>query len=161
MLNAENIFKQISETGIQFIVLKNIGTCYCVNDTEDLFGAIPDPYCKKCFGTGIARKVIVTQKMRYSYTTTRDTVSTEKQAFERIIQTSASVYFPTDFELSATDLVVFLELDLNNEVVVPYKPRFFAKIKAIHPYIADNLRFQEVIVTQINYLPFDEVIKIA
>ena len=160
-MNTENIFEQISKTGIQFILLKDVGKCFCVKDIEDLFDSIPNPYCKKCFGTGSARKVIVTPKLRYSYTAARDTVSTEKQSFERIIQTTTSVYFPDTFDLSSKDLIVFLELDSNNEAVVPYKPRFFTKIKAINPYVADNLRFQEVVVTQINYLPFDEVIKIA
>lgn len=149
-MNSQNFFEKINSTGAQFLLFKALSDCFCFKKDGDIFEQIPLPTCKKCFGSGLTRKIILTEKIRYTL-----------ELQEKKEENFATLYFNSVFKISTKDVIAFLETDHENEVLKPLKPTYFCKVVFVKPFQAEKLKFYEVIVKKIDFLPYNEVIELG
>lgn len=160
MNKQREIFKELSDTGINFLIYEDIGQCDCCDlNSEDLFLREPNPHHKDCLGTGKKRKIHVTKKLRFLYTSVTKDSNLEKQSFEKVKNEYLTVYFPENYSnLKYTDIIAMIKLDNSNNLIKPIQPVSFYKIVAIDDFYDGDFKFYSVKMNKILYLPFKEVL---
>ena len=157
-MNTKTLFDQINNTGSQFLIFKNVGKCYCVKEDGNLFEQTASAYCANCLGTGFARSIILTEKVRNEITSNKNRNSIETQNFERHKDEKSIIFFNSNYVINTTDIIASVFVDEENNTIKPIKPKVFYKVISVSPFIAEKFKFYEVVVDQINYLPFEEVL---
>lgn len=160
MNKQRQIFNELSNTGINFLIYEDIGNCECINpDSDDLFEREPNPLHKECLGTGKKRKIHVTSKLRFLYTSVTKDSNLEKQSFEKVKSEYLTIYFPENYsKLKYTDIIAMIKLDEKNNLIKPIQPLSFYKIVAIDDFYDEDFKFYSVKLNKILYLPFKEVL---
>ncbi|MGL5709819.1 MAG: hypothetical protein ACRCW9_03135 [Cetobacterium sp.] len=154
------VFHELSETGINFIIYEDIGNCECYTpDSEEIFDREPNPYHKACLGTGKKRRIHVTKKLRFLYTSVTKDSNLEKQSFEKLKSEYLTIYFPENYSnLKYTDIIAMIKLDEKNNIVKPFQPVSFYKIVAIDDFYDGDFKYFSVKLNKILYLPYEEVL---
>lgn len=157
-MNTKKLFDEINQTGTQFLIFKNVGNCYCVKNDGDLFERTPSAYCSNCLGTGFARSVILTEKVRNEITSNKSRSNIEKQNFERHKDEKSIIFFNANYSIDTTDIIASVFVNDENDAILPIKPKTFYKVISVSPFVAEKFKFFEVVVDQIDYLPYKEVL---
>lgn len=157
-MNTKKLFDEINQTGTQFLIFKNVGKCYCVKSDGDLFERTPSAYCPNCLGTGFARSIILTEKVRNEITSNKSRSNIEKQNFERHKDEKSIIFFNANYLIDTTDIIASIFVDDENNAIFPIKPKTFYKVISVFPFVAEKFKFFEVVVDQIDYLPYKEVL---
>lgn len=157
-MNTKKLFDKINQTGTQFLIFKNVGKCYCVKSDGDLFERTPSAYCPNCLGTGFARSIILTEKVRNEITSYKSKSNIEKQDFERHKDEKSIIFFNANYSIDTTDIIASIFVDDENDAIFPIKPKVFYKVISVSPFVAEKFKFFEVVVDQIDYLPYKEVL---
>ena len=92
-MNTKTLFDKINKTGVKFIAYKVAGKCYCVKSDGDIFEQLPDALCTNCLGTGKARKLLLTENVRY----VANSDSNEEQNFERNKEENGKIFNQSPF----------------------------------------------------------------
>lgn len=157
-MNTKKLFDEINQTGTQFLIFKNVGKCYCVKSDGDLFERTPSAYCPNCLGTGFARSIVLTEKVRNEIISNKSKSNIEKQNFERHKDEKSIIFFNANYSIDTTDIIASIFVDDENDAIFPIKPKVFYKVISVSPFVAEKFKFFEVVVDQINYLPYKEVL---
>ena len=153
-MNTKTLFDKINKTGVKFIAYKVAGKCYCVKSDGDIFEQLPDALCTNCLGTGKARKLLLTENVRY----VANSDGNEEQNFERNKESDFVVYFNSNYEFTTSDILAIPYLDESNNVIMPIRPELFFKVVGVTDFVAENFKYLKVYITQIGYLPYKEII---
>lgn len=160
MTKQREVFNELSNTGINFIIYEDIGYCECYNpNSDELFDREPNPLHVDCLGTGLKRRVHITKKLRFLYTSVTKDSNLEKQTFEKVKSEYLTIYFPENYSnLKYTDIIAMIKLDEKNNLIKPLQPLSFYKIVAIDDFYDGDFKFYSVKLNKILYLPFKEVL---
>lgn len=140
-------FKEASETGVKVLILKAIGKCDCY-DEEDLSNSEPDPTCQKCYGTGLKRIRVTSEKIRFnSKSESASKTSMENGGLLKGTRETYVFYFSSKYGfLSNKDYICLFEEDAENSKV----NRVF-EIKNKAHLIYENFSYYEVYGTKVDY----------
>lgn len=132
-------FKNVSETGRQVLLLRDVGTCECLeyekdygldilgsSDLSSLIDKVEtaDPNCKLCMGTGKKFFRILSTKIRSTDVNAikEGTTATELQAHKLLKDDNVLFYFDSNYKfLTMKDHIAVLEHDKDNNLVLPIK----------------------------------------
>lgn len=140
-------FENISTTGEEVLILKASETkCDCYDD-RNLINSEPDPYCKKCFGTGVYRNKILSNKIRYAV----DTKKTESVNPNTYLKEKVIFYFNENYSfLSNKDILCIFNCERTS---VEKMYRIVSKQKMQ----ADDFVYYKIVGNKINYIQKIEV----
>lgn len=134
----KEIFEQTAKTGVQVLVLRDIGECGCLSKVPDeteldvlgdsMFGDViddiekADPKCPTCLGTGKQLFKILTNKIRTTDVNAVKTGGTasEVQAYELLKDDNLILYFPFNYDfLTMKDYIATIRYDNANNLLTP------------------------------------------
>lgn len=173
---SRNIFDNVSTTGIQVLILRDVGKCDCIKnningsdtvETDDYFGLLnnnilgkeditnivddielADPNCNKCYGTGVNFFKILSNKVRFSNSTSTnagDGGELERQDFKLLKDDMIFLYVPYYYNfLTLKDYIGILETDDVNEIKKPIKLLNLYKIVNINEYVDGDFKYFRV-----------------
>ena len=137
-------FKEASETGSKILWLKATCKCDCFDENR-LIDSEPDPKCPKCYGTGMKRQAIFTDKIRNEINNAYNQ-QFETTNFNTTINEKRKFYIPEFYkEMNTEDLLCFLDKDertINSVYKVVNKEEF-----RDHDFI-----FYEIVGKKLNFL---------
>lgn len=134
---SKNIFDQTSITGIQVLLLRDVGKCTCLYEekseglnilSDSSFGGIiddiekADPKCKLCLGTGKRLFKILSNKIRVTDVNAIKTGGTtsERQAYELLKDDNIILYFPHNYDfLTMKDYIATVNYTNTNTLKTP------------------------------------------
>lgn len=155
-------FDEISKTGYQVVILRDIGKCKCSEEREksddvlvndiDILGIadeieIADPKCPICLGTGRELFPILTNKIRVTNLGSSLAKGSyfEIQALELMKDDALNFYFPYNYEfLTLKDYIAIVDLDDTNNVVFPVRYTSIFKITNIEVFVRNEFKFYKV-----------------
>ncbi|WP_297489270.1 hypothetical protein [uncultured Cetobacterium sp.] len=160
-------FEQISKTGRQVIILRDVGKCDCIRkeehpvvdsdylsilgdtDFEKVIDDIEnaDPNCHKCYGTGKRFFKIFSEKIRLASSSAieRGSSAEEHQKYKLLKDDAFIFYFPFNYNfLTLKDYVITLEYDKDNNIVSPIKFKNLYKIVENSENFENNFLFHKV-----------------
>lgn len=164
---SKKIFEDISKTGYQVILLRDVGTCDCIKKDpecqapfynqfvkdDDILGMsseieIADPKCPKCFGVGKKLFPILTNKIRVATSSgglSGESKNVEVQLIELLKDDFLNFYFPYNYNfVTMKDYIALVKLDNCNEVIYPIQYTDIFKISDITPYVDGQFKYYKV-----------------
>lgn len=145
-------FKEILESGVKVLILKNTGICECVKD-DGLYAGESDYDCKKCYGTGSAFTKILTEKIRKEESSAGKGSSLESQEFEKNKGENNIFYFPFNYDhLNSKDIICTLKHDNRNNLIKPLVIENFFKVVGKVKREMDDFIFLKITGEKIKYV---------
>ena len=151
-------FDEISKTGYQVIILRDIDKCDCLSKPveddnvivpqNDILGIVDeietaDPNCPKCLGTGRKLFPILTNKIRVTTSEILDYF--EKQLLELLKDNQLNFYFPYNYSfLSLKDYIAIPKMDSKNNIIFPIEYTDIYKISNIDMFVRNEFKFYKV-----------------
>lgn len=152
-------FDEISKTGYQVVILRDVGKCDCMESNkyeeenpivpqDDILGLIDDievadPKCNKCLGTGRKLFPILTNKIRVASSTTVENF--EEQLLELTKDNILNFYFPYNYEfLTLKDYIATVKMDSKNNVIFPVEYLDIYKISDIELFVRNEFKFYKI-----------------
>lgn len=154
-------FDEISKTGYQVVILRDIGKCTCTKKKPEPRHAmdnvvvpeydilkvvdeieVADPHCPICLGTGRELFPILTNKIRVS---SSSGLTLEEQVLELIKDDFLNFYFPYNYEfLTLKDYIAIVKMDSKNNVIFPVEYTDIYKITNIDVFVRNEFKFYKV-----------------
>jgi hypothetical protein len=138
-INLRKAFDEASSTGEQYMLLRATGDCDCYSKVK-LSKSEPNPFCKKCFGTGSKRMHILTPKLRADVSEAPG----ENENFLKQSITKFTFYLPYNFSfITNKDIIVSLNEQKQLET-------FYEIVEKI-TYSVDDFVYYEVFAKKISF----------
>lgn len=159
-------FEEISKTGYQVVILRDIEKCSCTNKkpqdksrlensfiedelllevTDDI--EVADPNCPMCLGTGRKLFPILSNKIRVTNAGNNLSVNgnLEIQLVELVKNDTLVFYFPYNYEfLTMKDYIAVVKMDSQNNVILPVEYVDIYKINNIEIFVRNEFKYYKI-----------------